>query len=47
MEQEVLKAVPRNMRRTGMLLFRNAFVEALYQQTPMCVLHAAHAAEIL
>lgn len=35
------------MRRIGMLLFRSAFIEALQGHTPMCVVHAAHAAEIL
>lgn len=30
-----------------MLLFRDAFMEALQGETPMCVVHAAHAAEIL
>lgn len=39
--------VSRNMRRTGMLLFRNAFMEALQGDKLMCVVHAAHAAEIL
>ncbi len=42
-----MKDVPRNMRRTGMLLFRDAFMEALQGETLMCVVHAAHAAEIL
>ncbi len=30
-----------------MLLFRSALMEALNDKTPMCVVHAAHAAEIL
>ncbi|MBD1907496.1 hypothetical protein NDI37_24945 [Funiculus sociatus GB2-A5] len=47
MDQASMKDVPRNMRRTGMLLFRDAFMEALESKTPMCVVHAAHAAEIL
>jgi HEPN domain-containing protein len=42
-----MKDVPRNMRLTGMFLFRAAFREALQGETPMCVVHAAHAAEIL
>lgn len=42
-----IKDVPKSMRRTGMLLFRSAFMEALYGYTPMCIVHAAHAAEIL
>lgn len=42
-----MKDVPKNMRRTGMLLFRDAFMEALQGAKPMCVVHAAHAAEIL
>ncbi|WP_103670025.1 hypothetical protein [Pseudanabaena sp. BC1403] len=42
-----IKDVPKNMRRIGMLLFRSAFIEALQGHTPMCVVHAAHAAEIL
>lgn len=42
-----MKDVPKSMRRTGMLLFRNAFMEALQGAKPMCIVHAAHAAEIL
>lgn len=42
-----MKDVPKNMRRTGMLLFRDALMEALQGQQPLCVVHAAHAAEIL
>ncbi|MBD2177017.1 hypothetical protein H6F42_08855 [Pseudanabaena sp. FACHB-1998] len=42
-----MKDVPKNMRRVGMLLFQSAFIEALQGHTPMCVVHAAHAAEIL
>lgn len=42
-----IKDVPKNMRLTGMFLFRSAFMEALYGHTPMCIVHAAHAAEIL
>lgn len=30
-----------------MFLFRSAFMEALHHEKPMCVVHAAHAAEIL
>ncbi len=44
---EYMKDIPKNMRRTGMLLFRDAFMEALHGAKPMCVVHAAHAAEIL
>lgn len=47
MDQASMKDVPKNMRRTGMLLFRDAFMEALQGEKPMCVMHAAHAAEIL
>lgn len=47
MDQASMKDVPKNMRRTGMLLFRDAFMEALQGAKPMCVVHAAHAAEIL
>ncbi|TYQ31235.1 hypothetical protein PseudUWO310_04620 [Pseudanabaena sp. UWO310] len=42
-----MKDVPKNMRRIGMLLFRSALFEAIDNRTPMCVVHAAHAAEIL
>ena len=35
------------MRRIGMRLFQSAFIEASQGHTPMCVVHAAHAAEIL
>lgn len=42
-----MQDVPKNMRRTGMLLFRSGFMEALQGQTPMCVVYVAHAAEIL
>jgi HEPN domain-containing protein len=42
-----MKDVPKNMRRIGMLLFRSALFEAIDGRTPMCVVHAAHAAEIL
>lgn len=42
-----MKDVPKNMRLTGMFLFRSAFMEALQGAKPMCVVHAAHAAEIL
>lgn len=35
------------MKLSGMLLFQSAFMEALYSETPMCVTHAAQAAEIL
>jgi len=47
MDYESIKSIPKNMRRTGMLLFRSALMEALNNETPMCVVHAAHAAEIL
>lgn len=42
-----MKDVPRNMRRTGMLLFRDGFLEACNGEKLMCVVHVAHAAEIL
>lgn len=44
-----MKDVAKNMRRTGMFLFRDAFMEALQQDANpiLCVVHAAHAAEIL
>lgn len=42
-----MEDVPKNMRKTGMLLFRGAFMEALQGDTMMCVVHTAHAAEIL
>lgn len=42
-----MKDVPKNMRRTGMLLFRDAFMEAVSSSNSMCVVHTAHAAEIL
>ncbi len=42
-----MKDVPKNMRRTGMLLFRDAFIESLHGEKLMCVVHLAHAAEIL
>lgn len=47
MDQASMKDIPRNMRRTGMLLFRDAFMEALQGEKHICVVHAAHAAEIL
>ncbi|MBD1842801.1 hypothetical protein H6F89_05125 [Cyanobacteria bacterium FACHB-63] len=47
MDQSLYKDVSKNMRRTGMLLFRDAFLEALQGERRMCVVHAAHAAEIL
>lgn len=42
-----MRDVPRNMRKTGMLLFRNAFMEAFHGDKLICIVHAAHAAEIL
>ncbi|MTJ52431.1 hypothetical protein FJR38_07000, partial [Anabaena sp. UHCC 0253] len=42
-----MKDVPRNMRLTGMFLFRSALIEASRGEIPMCVVHTAHAAEIL
>ncbi|MCG6134740.1 MAG: hypothetical protein MET45_08755 [Nostoc sp. LLA-1] len=42
-----MRDVPRNMRKTGMLLFRDAFMEAAQNEKLMCVVHTAHAAEIL
>ncbi|MEA5580462.1 hypothetical protein VB620_03790 [Nodularia harveyana UHCC-0300] len=42
-----MRDVPRNMRKTGMLLFRDAFMEAVHNDKLMCVVHTAHAAEIL
>ena len=47
MDQASMKDVAKNMRRTGMFLFRDAFMEALQGEKSMCVVHAAHAAEIL
>lgn len=47
MDQASMKDVPKNMRHMGMLLFRDAFMEALQGKKPMCIVHAAHAAEIL
>lgn len=45
--QQSMRDVPRNMRKTGMLLFRDAFMEAAHGEKLLCVVHAAHAAEIL
>lgn len=42
-----MKDVSQNMKLSGMLFFQSAFMEALYGQMPMCVAHAAHAAEII
>ncbi len=42
-----MRDISRNMRRTGMLLFRDAFMEACRGEKLLCVVHAAHAAEIL
>jgi len=42
-----MKNVPKNMRLTGMFLFRDAFLESINSNNPMCVVHTAHAAEIL
>jgi hypothetical protein len=47
MDQASMKDVPKNMRLTGMLLFRDALMEALEGEKLMCVVHAAHAAETL
>lgn len=47
MAQDLISNVPRNMRRVGMLLFRDAFMEALHGNQLTYVVHAAHAAEIL
>lgn len=47
MIDQSMKDVPRNMRKTGMLLFRDAFMEACHGEKLLCVVHAAHAAEIL
>ncbi len=44
---QFMRDIPRNMRKTGMLLFRGAFIEASRGENLMCVVHAAHAAEIL
>jgi hypothetical protein len=44
---ESMRNVPRNMRKMGMLLFRDAFAEAAYGENLLCVVHMAHAAEIL
>ena len=46
MDQSV-RDMHRNMRTTGMLLFRDAFMEAATSKSNMCVVHAAQAAEIL
>jgi len=43
-----MKDVPQNMRREGMFLFRSALMKASRGETPeLCVVHTAHAAEIL
>ncbi|GAX45983.1 hypothetical protein NIES4075_70040 [Tolypothrix sp. NIES-4075] len=47
MIDQSMKDVPRNMKITGMLLFRDAFMEACHGEKLLCVVHAAHAAEIL
>ncbi|MEH2458552.1 hypothetical protein [Nostoc sp.] len=47
MVHQSMKNVAQNMRRTGMLLFRDAFMEACHGEKLLCVVHAAHAAEIL
>jgi hypothetical protein len=47
MDQASMKDVPKNMRRMGMLLFQGAFMEAIRGDSLLCVVHAAHAAEIL
>ncbi|MEH2128764.1 hypothetical protein [Nostoc sp.] len=47
MVHQSMKDVPRNMRKTGMLLFRNAFMEACHGDKLICIVHADHAAEIL
>ena len=44
---QTIRDIPRNMRRTGMLLFRGAFIEACHGENLLCVVHVAHAAEIL
>lgn len=48
MNQASMKDVPRKMRLTGIFLFKDAFLEAVRgEKRGMCVVHAAHAAEIL
>ena len=47
MDQSSMKDVSKNMRLTGMLLFKRAFLEALETTSPMCIVHMAQAAEIL
>lgn len=47
MDQTSMSNVARNMRLTGMLLFRGALLEALHSTHFLCVIHMAQAAEIL
>jgi hypothetical protein len=47
MVYQSMRDISRNMRRTGMLLFRDTFMEACRGEKLLCVVHAAHAAEIL
>lgn len=42
-----LHNIPRKMRLTGMLVFRNGFLNACYGEKFLCVIQVAHAAEIL
>jgi hypothetical protein len=42
-----MKGIPKSMKRVGILLFRDAFLEALQGERLMCVVHAAHSVEIL
>lgn len=47
MNQASMSNVARSMRLTGMLLFRDALLEALRSPHFLCVIHMAQAAEIL
>ena len=47
MNKIFLQNVPRKMRLTGMLLFRDGFLEACNGENFLCVVHVAQSAEIL
>lgn len=47
MDRASMKDVSKNMRLTGMLLFKRAFLEALETTSSICVVHMAQSAEIL
>lgn len=47
MDPTEFENMSKNMRQTGMLLFRDALIEASQGEKLLCVVHAAHAAEIL